>query len=162
MKYGNHNWIWLTTGQQEGGPMERHHCRILHWWCARCPWRSKSCTKRCDRLCHPARGHRGCRYWIPENDGREHEVRHTANATTSFASRGQGCCSYIMGGLRQWMSGGFCIEMENKRAFGGEQQEVFASFDSRYLLTLGKSCESGFWCSGKRHDQFCCVIYTIF
>jgi hypothetical protein len=39
---------------EEGGPMERHHRRFLHWWIARSTRRLPVDAKRRDIMCYPA------------------------------------------------------------------------------------------------------------
>ena len=86
----------LTTRQQEGRPLERHHCRFLHRWCSRRSWWLQGHAQRCHRLRHPARRHRGRRYRFPAHDGRKHQTRRSP--TTSARHRG---CSQGHGRLER-------------------------------------------------------------
>ena len=109
--------IILTTTQQEGRPLERHHCRFLHRWCSRRPWWLQGHAQRCHRLRHPARRHRGCRYRFPAHDGRKHQTRRTP--TTSARHRG---CSQAHGRLKKRRSitcviYGYIRRLERKASF---------------------------------------------
>jgi len=59
------------------------HRRILHRRRLGNQRRSKSSPKLSDRMRMSAGGYRGCRNWVPENDGREHKTRRTTPASSS-------------------------------------------------------------------------------
>jgi hypothetical protein len=82
-----HHTTILTTTQQEGRPLERHHCRLLHRRCSCRPWWLQGHAQRCHRLRHPPRRHRGRRYRFPTHDGRKHQTRRSP--TTSARHRGR-------------------------------------------------------------------------
>lgn len=69
--------------------MERNHRRVFHGRRISSTRRSASDTKRCHRMRHPACSHRGCRYWIPKDDGREHKTRAATSSGKQLCERGR-------------------------------------------------------------------------
>ena len=107
--------VILTTVQQEGRPLERHHCRLLHRWCSCRPWWLQGHAQRCHRLRHPARRHRGRRYRFPAHDGRKHQTRRSP--TTSARHRG---CSQGHGRLKERVLSITCAIYGYILAFGAK------------------------------------------
>lgn len=60
---------------EEGGPVERHHCRLLHRRLARRTRRLQVDAQRRDIVRHPAGRHRGRLDRLQPHDGRQHQAR---------------------------------------------------------------------------------------
>ena len=59
------------------------YCRILHRRRPSHQRRSKSSTKLGYRMCMSTGRYRGCRNWVPEDDGRKHPARRTTPTSTT-------------------------------------------------------------------------------
>ena len=134
--------------KEEGGPMERNHCRILHRRCACCAWRTKSSSQWCHRLRNPVGCHRRCGYWVSENHGREHTIRHTTFAASTKPGRGEDSC---LDGIdcRIW----FVFD----GLAGVMEQMLHVSHQVVYeLFTLGRMYER--WHSDHHVDLICTTV----
>lgn len=72
---------------EEGGPLERHHRRVLDGWLARRTWRLQADAQRRDLVRHSPRRYRRRQHRVQQNDGRQHKARGATNA----ASISTGC-----------------------------------------------------------------------
>lgn len=79
---------------EEGGPMERHHCRLLHRRLARGTRWLQVHAQRRDIVRHPARRYRRCVHRLQPHDGRQHQAGGAPTTTRRCRRLAQRrCCS---------------------------------------------------------------------